>query len=83
MADEARQLIASRGREVIAVLETGLYNADAAARQRVVRTLVDIGHPEVFPILDKLARVDADELVREAARAGLARLGHSPVDPPP
>ena len=57
-----------RGRESIAVLETGLYGAEPPARLRIIRALREIGSREARPVLDHLAEHDADPDVREAAR---------------
>jgi hypothetical protein len=73
-AAEAEELIVARGYSAIAVLETAIYNADEAGRKRVVRTLVRIGHPEVVPILTKLAEVDTSPAVRSAAADGADRV---------
>jgi HEAT repeat protein len=73
-AGEAENLIVDRGFRAIAVLETAIYNADESGRRRVVRALIRIGHPEVVPILRKLAEVDESPSVRAAAAAGVAKL---------
>ena len=63
----------------IAVVETGLYEADLAGRLRVVRVLARIGDPGALPILDHLSRRDPDAELREAAsRAAAALRGASP-----
>lgn len=74
LADEAEALLVARGRDSIAILETAIYNASEPGRRRVVRALTRIGHPEVLPILRKLAEADEAASVRQAARDGLARL---------
>ena len=82
-AREAHALIVDRGFEAIALLETAIYGATESGRRRVVRALVDVGHPEVVPILKKLSEVDAAESVRQEALRGLSALSargpiHSP-----
>jgi HEAT repeat protein len=74
-ADSAERRLLSRGAAAIPYLETGLYSAEATARRRVVRVLVELGDPAARPILAHLARRDPDPDVRQAAEAGLATLG--------
>lgn len=77
VAAEAERRLIARGESAIAVLETGLYSADAAGRRRVIRVLAAIGAPETAPILEHLAGRDPDPTVRAAAAEALARLGRS------
>lgn len=74
VAAAAEDRLVERGRRVIALVETGLYAAEAPARRRIVRTLARIGSPEAAPILQHLARRDPDPEVREAAQAALTKL---------
>lgn len=74
LSDEAGSALAARGRESIVILETGLYRAQPGGRRRIVQTLVEIGHPDVIPILSHVAEHDADEDVRASARRGLDKL---------
>ncbi len=74
-ADIAQQLLIARSPSAIAIVETGIYEADERGRLRIVKTLVGIADPEVVPILRHLVRVDDSTLVRQAALAGLAELG--------
>lgn len=76
---EAERRLLARGRSAIAILETGLYQADARGRLRIVDTLEELDHPEVLPVLRHIATRDEDELVRERASAALAAL-ESPRD---
>jgi HEAT repeat protein len=71
---QAEARLVARGHRSIAILETGLYQADPLGRQRVVKTLEKIGDREVLPILRHLARRDPDADVRERAQAALDRL---------
>lgn len=77
IADDAARRVVARGRPAIAILETGLYAADARGRLQIVRALVDIGHPDAAPLLAHLAARDDDEQVRNAAKQGLETLGVS------
>lgn len=70
----AEEALVAHGAGAVAVVETGLYNAEAPGRRRVIRVLVRIGDPAALPILEHLARFDPDRSVREAARRGAARL---------
>lgn len=74
VGEAAARRLARRGRSAIAVLETGLYGANPAARRRIVRVLRDIGDPEAAPILRHLSRRDPDPDVRAAASTALADL---------
>ena len=74
---EAKQRLVRRGRRAIPVLETGMYEASAAGRARIIDTLVAIGDPEVLPILEFRAQRDPDELVRRRALSGLEKLRSS------
>jgi hypothetical protein len=73
----AAERLAARGKEAIAVIETGLYRAEPTARLRLVRLLRTIGaaspaaRAEVRPVLAHLARFDSDAEVREASRVAL------------
>lgn len=73
-SDEAERRLIARGKGAIAVLETGLYVADAAGRRRVIEVLAAIGDAEATPILAHLAARDPDPGVRDAARRALASL---------
>lgn len=77
-AKAAQLRLVRRGREAVALVEVGLYQADGAGRRRVVATLAGIGDPVALPILEHLAGSDPDEAVRlvaaEAAEA-LRRTG--------
>lgn len=66
-ADAAEAALVSRGRAAILFLETGLWEADARGRERVLRTLEKIGDPEALPIAEYVARRDVDPEVRERA----------------
>lgn len=74
-ADRAETALVAQGYEAIMYLETGLYEAEPAGRARIVRVLARIGHPEVWPIVEHLARTDPDPTVREAATAALQKRG--------
>ena len=74
-SESAHQRLVSRGRAAIVMLESGLYQAEPLGRRRIVRALVEIGNPEVVPILRHLAQKDTDEAVRADAREGLTALG--------
>ena len=71
IAQAAADRLVRRGRPAIAVVETGLYGADAAGRLRVIRTLVRIDPVEARPIFAHLAAHDPDPDVRAAAAAAL------------
>lgn len=77
---EAKTRLLARGTSAIALLETGLYQADENGRRRIVETLKELGDPEVLPILRHLARRDVDPEVRQSASAALAALSSPPGD---
>lgn len=66
-ADAAEAALVERGRDAILFLETGLWEADARGRQRILRTLEKIGDREALPIAEYVARHDSDPAVRERA----------------
>jgi HEAT repeat protein len=68
---DASERLAAAGRRAVALLETGLYDAEPEARRRIVKTLAATRSPEAIPILEHLARHDPDPSVRDAARAAL------------
>ncbi len=70
-AKEAQRRLLARGLSAIAILETGLYQADAMGRVRIVKTLAKLKSEEVIPVLKHIAMYDDDELVRETARSAL------------
>ena len=74
LADAAQARLVARGRAAIVILESGLYQAEAPGRRRIVATLVSIGNPEALPILRHLAANDPDGAVRADAEAGLTSL---------
>ncbi|MFH0901406.1 MAG: HEAT repeat domain-containing protein, partial [Pseudomonadota bacterium] len=74
LADAAFERLVRRGRSAIAVVETGLYRAEAPGRVRVVRVLGAIGSAEAAPILLNLARRDPDAAVRQEAESALRSL---------
>ena len=63
---EAERRLVARGQSAIAILETGLYQADAMGRIRIVKVLAQLG-AEARPILEHMARKDDDAFVREQA----------------
>lgn len=73
-ADDAERRLVERGRPAILLLESGLYQAEAPGRTRIIRALEGIGNPEAAPILRHLAEHDPDEGVRAAAKQGLSAL---------
>ncbi|RMH43456.1 MAG: hypothetical protein D6689_05135 [Deltaproteobacteria bacterium] len=73
-ADAAADRLVAAGRDAIAVVEVGLYDADPAGRRRVIDVLARIGHPDAAPILRHLAERDPDAGVRAAARRALSAL---------
>jgi len=81
-ADAAEQALVAAGPTAILYLETGLYDAEAAGRRRLVAVLTRIGDPAARPILAHLARRDPDPDVRGEAAAG-ARSLPGPEDGPP
>jgi HEAT repeat protein len=74
LADAARQRLVGRGRDAIAVVETGLYAANPPARLRIVRTLAEIGSAEARPILEHLTAHDPNPDVRDAAERAISSL---------
>lgn len=75
-AEKAADQLVARGRRSIALIETGLYAAEAPARLRIIRTLARIGSKEAAPILSHLAKHDSDPEVRDAAQRAIASLTH-------
>ena len=73
-AKEAERRLLERGASSIAILETGLYQADPLGRVRIVKTLAKLDSPEVLPVIRHIAKRDDDELVRETAQVALAKL---------
>ncbi len=73
-AKEAERRLLARGVSAIAILETGLYQADAMGRVRIVKTLAKLESEEATPVLKHIAAHDDDELVRETARSALDRI---------
>lgn len=71
---EAERRLLARGSSAIAILETGLYQADPIGRVRIAKLLAAIGDPEVIPILQHMASRDEDALVREQANLVLRRV---------
>ncbi len=74
LADAARQRLVGRGRDAIALLETGLYAANPPARLRIVRALAEIGSSEARPILVHLEAHDPNPEVRQAAKRAISSL---------
>ena len=70
---EAKRRLVARGPSVIAILETGLYHANAIGRVRIVSVLAELGGGEARAVLAHLAKRDADALVREQASLALAK----------
>lgn len=68
---EAERRLLARGTSAIAILETGLYQADPIGRVRIAKLLAAIGGPEAWPVLQHMARRDDDPLVREQAANAL------------
>lgn len=62
------------GHPAIVHLETALYEADAAARLRVIGVFKGLADSSARPVLEHLARTDADPDVRQAAAAAAAGL---------
>lgn len=71
---EAERRLLDRGPSAIAILETGLYQADPIGRIRIVKTLSKLDSKEVLPVIRHLAERDDDALVRETAQAALDKL---------
>ena len=74
---EAERRLLERGVGAIAILETGLYQADAMGRIRIVKTLAKLNSAEVLPVIRHIAKRDDDALVRETAKTALAQFGAS------
>ena len=74
LADDASLRLGARGRDAVALLETGLYSAQPPGRRRIVRTLVLTRSPEAIPVLRHLARRDPDPGVRDEAASALTTL---------
>ncbi len=74
---EAERRLLSRGKRSIAILETGLYQAEPLGRVRIVKVLAKLDVPEVLPVLEHLAKRDDDALVRETAAEALAKLARA------
>jgi hypothetical protein len=72
---EAKRRLIARGRSAIAILETGLYHADAIGRVRIVAVLQELGGSDAIAVLRHIAKRDEDELVREQASLALETLG--------
>ena len=78
-ADAAEEALVASGPAAILYLETGLYDAEPAARSRIARVLARIQDPAAAPILAHLAEHDPDPDVASEAEAGLRALeGRSP-----
>ena len=71
---EAKRRLLARGRSAIAILETGLYQADPIGRIRIVGVLYALGEVDAVSVLEHIAKRDDDELVRERASEALAKL---------
>lgn len=71
---EAERRLLSRGKSSIAILETGLYQADPIGRVRIIKTLAKLDSTEVLPVIRHVAKRDDDALVRETAKAALTKL---------
>ena len=74
---EAERRLLARGPSAIAILETGLYQADPIGRVRIVKTLAKLGSQEAVPVLAHIAERDDDPLVRETASTALTQLAAS------
>lgn len=79
IADSAAEALVAAGSPAILHVETGLYDADAAGRVRLVRILTRIGDREAAPILALLAARDPDPDVRAEAGAGARSLEAGPL----
>lgn len=73
-ADAAEEALVASGHAAILYLETGLYEAEPAARSRIARVLARIADPAAAPILAHLAKHDPDPDVASEAEAGLRAL---------
>lgn len=71
---EAKRRLLARGHSAIAILETGLYQADPIGRIRIVGVLSELGDADALAVLQHIAKRDDDELVRERASETLAKL---------
>src|SRR5687767_2828760 len=56
LGDAASERLVRRGKRAIAVLETGLYGADARGRMRILRTMQRIDRTEAAPIFRHFAQ---------------------------
>ena len=72
---EAERRLLARGPSAIAILETGLYQADPMGRIRIVKMLSKLDSKEALPVIRHIANRDDDALVRETAQAALTKLG--------
>ncbi len=70
---EAERRLLARGHSALAILETGLYQADAIGRGRIVRVLGELHDAEAVPVLRQIAEHDEDASVREQALAVLKK----------
>jgi hypothetical protein len=68
LGDAAAERLVRRGKRAVAVLETGLYNANARGRMRIIRALERADRVEAAPIFRHLARHDPDPEVRDVAQ---------------
>jgi len=73
-AKEAERRLLARGASAIAILETGLYQADPMGRIRIVKTLAKLHLDEAVPVLRHIAERDEDPLVRETAASAVAEM---------
>jgi hypothetical protein len=73
-ADLAEEALVAAGAAAILYLETGLYEAEPAARGRIARVLARLRDPAARPILAHLAEHDPDPDVASEAEAGLRSL---------
>mgnify|MGYP001544961955 CR=1 FL=1 len=71
---EAKRRLVERGPSAIAILETGLYQADPIGRIRIIGVLEELHHVEAVAVLEHMAKRDDEELVREQASEALGRL---------
>ncbi len=71
---EAKRRLVARGPSVIAILETGIYHADAIGRVRIIGVLQELGGADARAVLRHLVERDEDALVREQASLALAKI---------